>query len=219
MTIRILIADDHSLVRHGLKALLSAQSDIQVVAEASDGAEAVERSIATHPDIVVMDLAMPKYAGLPAIMNIRRTCPNTQVLILTMHDDPSYLHSVLAAGGAGYVVKSAADTELLSAIRAVSQGRSSAYLSTKERVHSDLGEISSPGCDSSASLLASLSEREREVLVQIARGYTSKEVASCLKISPKSVETYRARVMQKLGFRNRADLVRLALDLDLLKSS
>src|SRR6266542_6453724 len=135
--IRVLAADDHALVRAGLKALIATQPDIELVAEAADGVEAVEKAIETQPDVVLMDLTMPKYGGIPAITSIRQACPRTRVLALTMHDDPSYLRSVVAAGGAGFVVKSAADTELLSAIRAVAQGRTAVYLSMSEKATRD----------------------------------------------------------------------------------
>jgi two-component system, NarL family, response regulator NreC len=215
--IRVLIADDHSLVRAGLKSLITAQSDMELVAEAVDGAEAVEKAIEAQPDVVLMDLTMPKYGGIPAITSIRQACPRTRVLALTMHDDPSYLRSVLAAGGAGFVVKSAADTELLSAIRAVAKGRTSVYLSMSEKIARD-ALASLPPEDSATSRPAvdQLSEREREVMALVAQGYTSQEVADRLKLSTKSVETYRARLMQKLGLRKRADLVRLALECGLL---
>jgi two-component system response regulator NreC len=215
--IRVLIADDHSLVRAGLKSLIAAQPDIELVAEAADGAQAVEKAIATQPDVVLMDLTMPKYGGIPAITSIRQACPRTRVLALTMHDDPSYLRSVLAAGGAGFVVKAAADTELLSAIRAVTQGRTSVYLSMSKQ---NAPEAFTPHTlkDSAISppAIDLLSEREREVMALVAQGYTSQEVADRLKLSAKSVETYRARLMQKLGFKKRVDLVRFALECGLL---
>jgi two-component system response regulator NreC len=190
---------------------------MELVAEAVDGAQAVEKAIETQPDVVLMDLTMPKYGGIPAITSIRQACPRTHVLALTMHDDTSYLRSVLAAGGAGFVVKSAADTELLSAIRAVAQGRTSVRLSMSEKNALDM---STPHAqkDSATSQPAIdlLTDREREVMVLVAQGYTSQEVADRLKLSAKSVESYRARLMQKLGLRKRADLVRLALECGLL---
>jgi two-component system response regulator NreC len=215
--IRVLAADDHPLVRGGLRALLAAQGDIELVAEAADGAEAVQKAIETQPDVAVMDLTMPKYGGIPAITSIRQACPRTRVLALTMHDDPSYLRSVLAAGGAGFVVKSAADTELLSAIRAVAKGRTSLCLSMSER---DALEALSPRTTKDAPMTSPaielLSEREHEVLVLVAQGHTSQEIAERLKLSAKSVESYRARVMKKLHLRKRADLVRFALECGLL---
>ena len=217
MKIRVLIADDHSLVRAGLKSLIAAQPDIELVAEAADGAQAVEKAIETQPDVVLMDLTMPKYGGIPAITSIRQACPRTRVLALTMHDDPSYLRSVLAAGGTGFVVKSAADTELLSAIRAVVKGRTAVYLSMSEQ---NAPDAFTPHAlkDSATSRPAKdlLSEREREVMALVAQGYTSQEVAERLKLSAKTVETYRARLMQKLGLRKRADLVRFALECGML---
>jgi two-component system response regulator NreC len=215
--IRVLIADDHSLVRAGLKSLIAAQPDIELVAEAANGAQAVEKAIETQPDVVLMDLTMPKYGGISAITSIRQACPRTHVLALTMHDDPSYLRSVLAAGGAGFVVKSAADTELLSAIRAVAQGRTSVYLSMSEQNAQDaFTPHTLKDSATSPPAIDLLSAREHEVMALVAQGFTSQEVAERLKLSVKSVETYRARLMQKLGLRKRADLVRLALECGLL---
>lgn len=212
MKIRVLAADDHALVRVGLKALTATQPDIELVAEAADGAEAVKKAVETQPDVVVMDLTMPN-GGIAAITSIRKACPQTRVLALTMHDDPSYLRTVLAAGGAGFVVKSSADTELLSAIRAVVKGRTSVYLSNALDAFAphapEDSETSRPAIDL-------LSEREREVMAFVAQGYTSQEVADRLKLSAKSVETYRARLMQKLGLKKRADLVKLALECGML---
>jgi DNA-binding NarL/FixJ family response regulator len=166
-----------------------------------------------------MDLTMPPYGGIPAITSIRQTCPQTRVLALTMHDDPSYLRSVLAAGGTGFVVKSSADTELLSAIRAVAQGRTSVYLSSMKNALDVSAPASPIDSGTSRPAIDLLTEREREVMVYVAQGYTSQEVANRLKLSPKTVETYRARLMQKLGLKKRADLVRLALECGLLAPS
>jgi two-component system, NarL family, response regulator NreC len=216
MKIRVLAVDDHVLVRAGVKTLIAAQPDMELVAEAANGAEAVEIAMKTQPDVVLMDLTMPRYGGIPAITSIRQACPRTRVLALTMHDDPSYLRSVLAAGGAGYVVKAAADTELLSAIRAVAQGRTSVYLSSVKNALDAFAPYAPEDSGTSRPAIDLLTEREREVLVLVAQGYTSQEVADRLKLSPKSVETYRARLMQKLGLKKRADLVRLALECGLL---
>jgi len=211
--IRVLIADDHAVLRAGLRLLINAQPDMEVVGEAADGAEAVAQARALQPQVLTLDLAMPGNSGVDTITQLRRECPHTRVLVLTMHDDPAYLRAVLAAGGSGYVVKTAADTELLSAIRAVHQGRTFVNLSlTDSVVQTVVG--SPPG-----SALEVLSAREREVVTLLAQGFTNQEAADRLFLSVKTVETYRARLMSKLGLASRADLVRYALETGLLGSN
>lgn len=216
MKIRVVIADDHTVLRAGLRALINAESDMDVVGEASDGDEAVTIVSAVQPDVVLLDLTMPRRDGLSAIPNIRKACPRTQVLALSMHDDPSYLRAVLAAGGSGYVVKTAEDAELLAAIRAVAQGRTFVDLSLGENAHGGLLDQTSMDPPHAVSSLSLLSAREHEVLELVAQGHTNQKVADRLKLSVKSVETYRARVMEKLNLKSRADLVRFALECGLL---
>jgi DNA-binding NarL/FixJ family response regulator len=215
--ITLLIADDHAVLRAGLRALINVQADMEVIAEAKDGTEAVVIAGQTHPDVVLMDLTMPKGGGISAITSIRQAYPRSRVLALTMHDDPSYLHAVLIAGGAGYVVKTAADTELLTAIRVVMQGGTFVDMSTKQQDPPFAPDRNKshdePIQDGSIHLL---SPREREVLIMVSQGHTNQEVADRLKLSVKSVETYRARLMEKLLLKNRADLVRFALNSGLL---
>ena len=214
--IRIVIADDHTILRAGLSSLLSAQPDMEVVGEAVDGEEAVAQALATEPDVLLLDISMPNSGGIQAISRIREASEGTRVLILTMHDDQAYLRSALAAGGSGYLVKRAADTELLAAIRTVHQGRSYIDVSLDEGalrpVH--LGDGAGKG---NAQPLSILSERERQVLEFVALGYTHKEVAERLSVSVKTVETYRGRLSDKLGLRSRAELVRYAIDAGLLR--
>lgn len=214
--IRIVIADDHAILRAGLRSLLSAQEDIEIVAEAVDGEDAFEKVVETKPDVVLLDLSMPKAGGLTAIKRIREKSVDTRVLVLTMHDDPAYLRSVLKAGGSGYLVKRAADTELLAAIRAVHQGRSYIDVSLGQGVLQRILD-EDPAGDPDAPPLAVLSDRERQVLELVAMGHTHKEVAKQLSVSVKTVETYRLRISEKLGLRSRAELVRYAINLRLLK--
>ena len=213
MKFRVLLVDDHAVIRAGLRALINAQADLEVIGEAKDGAEALEVACQTQPDVVLLDLSMPSHGGLPAIASIRKTCPHTQVLVLTMHNDPAYLRLVLAAGGAGYVVKTAADTEVLTAIHAVAQGRTFVDMSFGQHLAAAALDREQPGSGlvQERSLLL-LSAREREVLDLVAHGHTNQEVAERLKLSVKSVETYRARLMDKLHLKSRADLVRFALE-------
>ncbi len=222
--IRVLIADDHAVLRAGLRLLLEAQSDMVVVGEAETAEQAMTLDADLQPDVVLMDLALPIRpgdantvpSGLEAIRHIRAERPEARVLVLTMHDDEGYLRAVLEAGGAGYVLKQAADTELLSAIRAVWRGGT--YLHP-EHVHLLLeGVPSSPASQESAGdSYDLLSPREQEVLRLIALGHTNQQVADMLYLSVKTVETYKARLMAKLDLTGRAALVRYALQRGLLE--
>jgi len=203
--IRILLADDHAVVRAGIARLIEAQPDMTVIAEVETAPLAVERCGELRPDVAVLDLSMPG-GGMPAIDRIRRDVPQTRVLVLTMHDDQEYLKAALAAGTAGYVVKSAADEELLSAIRAVHRGRS--YIS--------LSLAASPAIEIRDE--RRLSGRERQVLELVAYGHTSQDIAEQLALSIKTIDGYRARIADKLGLRNRADLVRYALEMGILRA-
>ena len=212
-TIRVLIVDDHAILRAGLRVLIKSQGDMDVVGEAGDAPGAVAGVKKNTPDVVILDLAIPG-GGLPAIEEIRRDYPQSRVLVLTMHDDQAYLRSSLAAGAAGYLVKRAADAELLTAIRTVHKGRSYIDVALAD---SGLQDVVNHHSDANAQGLAGLSQREREVLEQVAYGYTNREIAARLHVSPKSVETYRARVQEKLGLRTRADLVRFALEMGIVR--
>lgn len=214
--VRILIADDHAILRSGLRMLINTQGDMEVVGEAVDGEDAIRRVGELDPDIVLLDLTMPGMGGIRALEVIREKFPRTRVLVLTMHDEYAYVRSVLAAGGAGFVVKRAADAELLSAIRTVSQGRS--YIDVSLASTGSLEEIVNPkaGDRDGGWRDVRLSQREREVLTSVAHGYTNQQIADSLGLSVKTVETYRARVAEKVGLKNRADLVRYALDAGLL---
>lgn len=214
---RILITDDHRVLRAGLRVLLNQEPDMEVVGEAGDGSEAVDKVRELQPDVVLLDVTMPGTGGLQAIRHIKRVCPTCRVLILSMHDDESYMREALRAGASGYALKKAADTELLSAIRAVRRGEMFLDPSlTKIVVNELIGSVGKGKSDGEESGLDRLSDREREVLRLLSQGHTSQEVANSLCVSLKSVETYKARLMGKLGLRSRAQLVRYALQVGLL---
>lgn len=210
--IRILLVDDHAVLRAGLRALLSGQADFEVVAEAGDGGEAVRLAPAFRPDVVVMDIGMPGVSGIDATARIKRDLPGTKVLILSMHDDQGYLRQILRAGASGYLLKRAADTELLAGIRAAARGE---MVLDPAMARGLVDEVVQPCPDKVAS--PCLSDRERDVLKLLAYGHTNQQVAERLCIGVKSVETYKARLMAKLGLRGRADLVRYALQHGVLK--
>jgi two-component system response regulator NreC len=212
--IRILLADDHAVLRAGLRALLAAQGDLEVVGEASEGAEAIRLCQALRPDVVVMDIGMPGVSGIDATARIKRDLPGTKVLILSMHDDRGYLRQVLRVGASGYVLKKAADTELLAAIRAAARGE---VFLDPTLAKALVDEVMEPKAASGEP--PALSDREREVLRLLAHGHTNLQVADRLCIGVKSVETYKARLMEKLGLKGRAELVRYALQHGLLKET
>lgn len=211
--IRVLLADDHSVLRSGLRLLLDAQPDMEVVGEAADGSTALELARALHPDVVLLDISMPGLGGIEATRRLRQAAPGARVLILTMHDDAGYLAAVMGAGASGYVVKKVANAELISAIRAVHHGvMAFSGLTTGGGAGAGGGLEAGPGRSDPASPdLALLSEREREVLGLLALGHTSQEIAGRLYLSVKTVETYKGRLMEKLGLKRRSDLVRFAL--------
>lgn len=213
--IRLFLADDHAVLRVGLKALLNAEADMEIVGEAADGVACIAQVSQLHPDVLLLDINMPNCNGLQALPAIRSIADTTQVLVLTMHDDAEYLRQVLSAGGAGYVLKEAADNELLSAIRTVHNGGiflhpEHAQLLLQQEAASNAA--TSPVDDP----LSLLSQRELEVLQLIALGHSNKEIAAMLQLSVKTVETYKARLMEKLDLRSRAALVRFALQHGLL---
>lgn len=211
--IRVMLADDHAILRSGLRALLNAEPDIEVVGEAADGQEAVALAERLRPDVVVMDIAMPRLDGLQATRQIAARLPQTRVLALTMHAEEQYLLQVLEAGGAGYVLKRSADNELLEAIRIVRRGEVYLYPSAAKM----LLEAYRRSDRSGESREHALTEREEEVLKLTAEGYSNTEIAGRIYLSPKTVDTYRQRIMEKLGLHHRAELVRYALDRGLLR--
>ena len=204
--LRILLADDHETVREGLKALLNAQPDMEVVGEAVDGIAAVERTAAINPDIVIMDISMPRLNGLRATEAIRERCPQVKVLTLTRHADQGYLQQLVRAGAAGYVLKQSRAAEVLRAIRALATGNT--YLDTQLTRHPPEPP---KRVDGATSLRSTLSKREEEVLRLVALGYSNKEIATRLALSVKTVETHKANAAQKLGLRSRIDVVRFGM--------
>ena len=201
--IRVLLVDDHAILRAGLRALLSAYSDIQVVGEAGDGAEALVRVNEFQPDVVVMDIAMPGVNGLVATRQILQTHPKTKILILTQYDNKEYVLPLMKVGAVGYVLKQAVDTDLVSGIRAVARGESFLHPSVAKVVlEAYLHEPDSEGDDPYAQLTA----REREVLILVAQGHTTREIAALLHISSNTVDVHRAHMMQKLGLHNVAEI-------------
>jgi two-component system, NarL family, response regulator NreC len=211
--IRVLIADDHAILRSGLRMLIASQPDMTVVGEAQDGDETIQMAKETAPGIVILDITMPKRGGLHAINEILKQNQNTRVLLLTMHEELAYVRTALAAGATGYVLKKSVDADLLSAIRAVHKGRT--YIDP-ELASELIQHVVPEGDRSQPKLTEVLSERELQVLKLVAEGFSSREIAQQIFISVKTVETYRSRFAEKLGLTSRADIVRYALETGLL---
>ncbi len=211
--IRICIADDHAVLRAGLQMLLEAQPSFKVVGEASSGAEILGLVSLGQVDLILLDLTMPGLGGLEVLPLLRKIAPETRILILTMHDDESYLRQALREGASGYVLKKAADSELIAAIHAVMRGEIYVHPSLTRALLEDILPVDHPPA---ATPWAALSEREREVLLLVARGHTSAKIAETLNLSAKTIDTYRARGMEKLGLRSRAALVQFAIAHNLL---
>jgi two-component system response regulator NreC len=205
--IRVLLIDDHAVVRAGLRALIEMQDDMEVVAEAESGAEAIEKAAETTPDVAIVDISMPDESGVRVIERLREISPKTRSLALTMHSDQMYVRAVVEAGGCGYLVKSAAHTEFLRAIRSVNERKF--YLDPSLVETTEEREKAAPP--------EALNEREKQVLRLVALGYTNREVAGKLSLSTKSIEAYRSRLRQKLGVQTRAELVQMARDLGLFE--
>ena len=206
--LRVYLADDHAVVRAGLKALINAEPQMEVSGEAGDGRTACQEVQELQPDVVVMDVSMPKMNGAQATAQLKQACPNVKVLALTVHEDKGYLRLLLEAGASGYVLKRAAAEDLIHAIRTVAAG--GVYLDPAlagkvvgSFVRAPAGQRVPEGGD--------LSDREAEVVRLIAAGYSNKEIASQISLSVKTVETYKARSMEKLGLHSRAEIVRYAL--------
>lgn len=209
MSIRVFLADDHAVVRDGLRALLEAQDDITVVGDAANGRQAVDQVRKLRPDVVVMDIAMPELNGIEATQQIRESCPSTQVVILSMHSSPEHVFRALQAGARGYLIKESAGKEVAMAVRALHAGRRYFSRQITDTVIDDY--IHQRQFSSDQSPLGSLSPREREVLQLVVEGKSSVEIAEILFLSPKTVETYRSRVMEKLGIHDLPGLVKFAI--------
>jgi DNA-binding NarL/FixJ family response regulator len=208
LTTRILLADDHAVVRGGLRMVLEAQPDMQVVAEVGDGAQAVERGLQDDVDLAVIDITMPRMTGLHAARELHRRRPELRILMLSMHENERYLYEALKAGASGYVLKTVADRDLVEAVRAAMRGEKFLYPGARtpliedflHRARQDLPVREDP-----------LSPREQEVVKLVAEGYTNKQIAETLVISEKTVERHRANILEKLGMRDRVELTRYAI--------
>jgi DNA-binding NarL/FixJ family response regulator len=212
--IRVLIADDHAIVREGIRMILAAHEDIEVVGEAADGRETIDQVEKLAPEVVLMDIAMPGLGGLEATLEIIRTHPDTKVLVLTQYDDSEYIYRFLKAGAAGYVLKKTVGSDLVSAIRAVAGGKSYIDASITDKVIK--GYLEHPETSADETLYDRLSDREKTVFKLIAEGYTSRQIADTLYLSTKTVMTHRANIMEKLGLHNRAELIKYAIRLGLI---
>jgi DNA-binding NarL/FixJ family response regulator len=206
VTIRVLVVDDHAVVRAGIRRVLDAESDIETVGEAATAERAVFEALESKPDVVLMDVVMPGKSGIEGLPALLNAVPEVRVLMLSMQDDPRYVREAFEAGASGYVLKDAADTDVVDAVRAVAAG--------ERYVHPTLGArlVAAESEERKRAESDPLSEREREVLRLLALGHTNQEIAALLYISVRTAETHRAHVMQKLGLSSRAELVRYALD-------
>lgn len=213
--IRILLADDHTILRAGLRMMLNAQPDMEIVGEAQDGRQAIAETQRLQPDIILMDITMPDMNGIEATRQIKRLHPETKVLMLTMHENEEYVFQALRAGAAGYMLKEAADTDLISALRVIQSGQF--YLSPMAQSVMVGDYLQRVRTGEEKDSYSSLTEREREILKLVAEGYTNNQIAERLVISPKTVDTHRTHVMDKLNLHSRAELVKYAMRRGLLE--
>lgn len=206
---RVLLADDHPIMRAGVRLMLENESDIEIVGEADNGLKAVEMTKALHPDVVIMDISMPDLDGFEATRRIVQSCPATRVLVLTMYDSEEHFFEILKAGAVGYVPKKAAPTDLIAALRSVHAGGVFIYPTVARSLVNDFLRRSESGPEQAS--LGGLSDRERQVLRMIAEGMSNRAIADTLVLSVKTVERHRANIMEKLGLHNRTALVKYAI--------
>ncbi|MDW8805909.1 response regulator transcription factor [Streptomyces scabiei] len=214
MPTRILLADDHHLVRRGVRLILDSEPDLTVVAEAGDGAEAIEAARTHHPDLAILDIAMPRLTGLQAARELSRTQPELHILMLTMYDNEQYFFEALAAGASGYVLKSVADRDLVEACRATMRGEPFLYPGAVNALIRNYLDRVREGQPPPAR---AITDREEEILKLVAEGHTSQDIANLLVISVKTVERHRANLLQKLGLKDRLELTRYAIRVGLIE--
>lgn len=212
-TIRVLIADDHTIVRSGVRLLLAAEPDIEVVGEALDGREAVAKAEILQPDVILMDITMPEMDGLEATRRIKTHSPHIHVLVLTMHRSDDYFFEMLRAGASGYVLKGAETSELINAVRVVSKDEVFLYPTMAQKLVNGYLNLAEGGEEN----WSSLSPREREILRLLADGYSNKEIAETLVVSPSTVHSHRSNIMSKLGLNNRRELIQYARNRGLIQ--
>ncbi|MFD7702212.1 response regulator [Streptomyces caelestis] len=211
---RILLADDHALVRRGVRLILDGEPDLTVVAEAADGAEALEQAHEHHPDLAILDIAMPRRTGLQAARELSRSLPETRILILTMYDNEQFFFEALAAGASGYVLKSVADRDLVEACHATMRGEPFLYPGAVNALIHHYLDLAREG---RALPAKAITDREEEILKLVAEGHTSQQIAGLLVISPKTVERHRANLLAKLGLKDRLELTRYAIRVGLIE--
>ncbi|MEW5939992.1 MAG: response regulator transcription factor [Chloroflexota bacterium] len=216
MTIRLLLVDDHAVVRSGLKMLLANETNLEIVGEAANGAEAVAGAGSARPDVILMDIGLPDMTGIEAARAIKSRYPNIAIVALTIHEDEEYFFNMLDAGASGYVPKRAAPEELLTAIRTAAQGEVYLYPSLAKLLVMDY--LSQDRAAENKAALNELTEREQEVLAHLAEGATNDQIAEALVISPKTVERHRENIMRKLNLHSRAELVRYAIRKGIIKA-
>jgi DNA-binding NarL/FixJ family response regulator len=216
MSIKVLLVDDHKVVRDGLRFMLEAQSDIEIIGEASEGRKALMEVRKICPDVVIMDIAMPDLNGIEATKQIRETCPSTHVIILSMHSDSEHIYHALEAGARGYLLKESAGKEVIDAIRTVYSGKRYFSHPVIEELVANYTKYNN--LSNKKSPIESLSTRELQVLQLVVEGKTSKEIADIIYLSPKTVDTYRSRLMRKLGTKDVPSLVKLAINYGLISS-
>lgn len=212
--IRVLLADDHALVRRGVRLILDGEPDLTVVAEAGDGAEAIEKARAERPDLAILDIAMPRMTGLQAARELSRLQPDLRILVLTMYDNEQFFFEALKSGASGYVLKSVADRDLLEACRAAMRGEPFIYPGAVTALIRNYLDRAHDGTEPPAR---AITDREEEILKLVAEGHSSKEIADLLVISVKTVERHRANLLQKLGLKDRLELTRYAIRAGLIE--